>query len=378
MTEATPAISNSSSLERNTVADRLPKYIPQFDGLRAIAVMAVLVSHLAPLRLVPWLYRAEYGRVGVDLFFVLSGFLITGILLDTKDSAHYFRNFYLRRILRIWPLYYLFLAFTFLFMFSREPEAAREDAWRYWPLHVLYFQNLIPHLHWAKALTHTWSLAIEEQFYMFWPALVGFLSRRKLFAALAGMLVISNVSRIAAAHIGVSHPFLHRFTIFRLDPILLGSLVALLFRTPGISERQFRKWSIWAIVAGVGGTVACHLQSQTEPAVYAYPFIGLAFAGLMVTSLFSSPSVGVLGRILTVAPLRYIGKISYGVYLLQVPVILLFGAWMPELWLARPTFLSIFLISAAETLITIGVATISWYAYERPILGLKDRFTIRA
>src|SRR5215467_12897780 len=91
----------------------IPPYIPQFDGIRAVSILAVFVAHSEFMRALPHASFLEYGRVGVDLFFVLSGFLITGILLDSKSSPNYFRNFYARRALRIWPLYYLLLALIF-------------------------------------------------------------------------------------------------------------------------------------------------------------------------------------------------------------------------------------------------------------------------
>src|SRR6266699_2522637 len=120
----------------------VPGYIPQFDGLRGLAILLVLIGHSGFLEALPHAGMLEYARFGVDLFFVLSGFLITGILTDSKGSRHFFRNFYARRVLRIWPLYYLVLFVAFvvgpLFAPSMRPTAVSV-----WPAFVFYVQNIV-------------------------------------------------------------------------------------------------------------------------------------------------------------------------------------------------------------------------------------------
>src|ERR1700741_834818 len=159
----------------------VPRYIPQFDGLRGLAILLVLIGHSGFLEAMPDAGMLEYTRFGVDLFFVLSGFLITGILLDSKESPHYFRNFYPRRVLRIWPLYYLvlFLAFVVapLFQPAMRPTAARD-----WSAFAFYVQNIVfaHRVTYPFGLGATWSLAVEEQFYLTWPLLVFLLKKRTL------------------------------------------------------------------------------------------------------------------------------------------------------------------------------------------------------
>src|SRR5467141_2930840 len=142
----------------------VPGYIPQFDGLRGLAILSVLIGHSGFLEALPHAGMLEYTRFGVDLFFVLSGFLITGILTDSKGSRHYFRNFYLRRALRIWPLYYLVLFVAFVVVPAFAPWM-RSTAARIWPAFVFYVQNIV-FMHsktYHFALGATWSLAVEEQ-----------------------------------------------------------------------------------------------------------------------------------------------------------------------------------------------------------------------
>src|SRR6267154_3409139 len=156
----------------------VPGYIPQLDGLRGTAVILVLVGHAASfVQGLPFAGMVEYVRCTVDVFFVLSGFLTTGILLDSKGSPHYFRNFYARRSLRVWPLYYLVLFLIFVVAPLFRP-AMRPTVANIWPAFVLYVQNIRYHDIYPFGLGATWSLAIEEQFYMTWPLLV-FLFRRR-------------------------------------------------------------------------------------------------------------------------------------------------------------------------------------------------------
>lgn len=189
-------IMESATAEQNVVA-KLPTWLSahalvstgsgsrhhlqELDGLRGFAILLVLCSHLVSLppggrspfvdRLVGMILGL--GWVGVDLFFVLSGFLITGILVQSRGGPHYFRNFYARRSLRIFPLYYLFLAIaTFISPLLLSPESIltlpKEHAWVYW----LYLSNFGGKP--SEAFAHTWSLAVEEQFYLVWPAIVFF------------------------------------------------------------------------------------------------------------------------------------------------------------------------------------------------------------
>jgi peptidoglycan/LPS O-acetylase OafA/YrhL len=167
------------------------KYIGQLDGLRAVAVVFVLIGHSGPnFAHFPAArhYIAQYGATGVQMFFVLSGFLITGILLAEKDSPHYFRNFYARRGLRIWPLYYLVVIFTL------ASGAFGRHGVSWWP-YLFYVSNLTYGVDHAQPVPFgpIWSLAVEEQFYLAWPALVWMLTRKRLMAFCAVLMVVCPI-----------------------------------------------------------------------------------------------------------------------------------------------------------------------------------------
>jgi peptidoglycan/LPS O-acetylase OafA/YrhL len=171
------------------------EYIPAFDGLRAVAIIGVLLFHLGGTTF-------SVGWTGVILFFVLSGYLITGILLDAKGSGGYFRNFYIRRALRIFPAYYLVLLLTAATIYIVAPTSPVFGPGAFeWNYFIFYVQN-----YWlgiqayqtplAGILGHTWTLAIEEQFYLIWPAIVYFLGRRALVVFCIALLVLSPIVRV--------------------------------------------------------------------------------------------------------------------------------------------------------------------------------------
>src|SRR6185312_12498830 len=200
--------------------------IPQLDGLRAIAISMVLVSHF-------WTYPANTtalnrlfssGWLGVDLFFVLSGYLITSILLRTRDSATYFRTFYMRRILRIFPPYYLLLLIVLVLLPLARPlggELAAEQ-WTFW----LFLGNFFLAHGWQMLrIDLTWSLAIEEQFYLVWPALVRYCNR--IGPVCIAICIGLPIVRIALWESGVGWMWLHLMMPLRADSFAWGALVAL-------------------------------------------------------------------------------------------------------------------------------------------------------
>src|SRR5215467_6870233 len=299
----------------------IPSYIPQFDGIRAISILAVFVAHSEFVRALPHAGVLEYGRVGVDLFFVLSGFLITGILLDSKSRANYFRNFYARRALRIWPLYYLLLALIFLALpaFNPSMRNATHLTWLYFGAYV---QNLFTHLPIPFGLQPTWSLAIEEQFYISWPVLVALLRKRDLVILLSCLIGISLSLRIIGYEHGASLKFIHNFTLCRLDAVSFGSLSAIWLRSRFCTVELWRRTGRRLVVIGVLGTVVARATFGSESTVFSYTFIAAGFTGFLCVALASDPRQSFLGRVLSLDFLRYIGKISYGLYLLHMPIFL--------------------------------------------------------
>jgi peptidoglycan/LPS O-acetylase OafA/YrhL len=336
----------------------------------------VLLFHLErPADARPFLPQ---GWVGVDLFFVLSGFLITGLLLDGKGEPGQLKHFYARRVLRIFPLYYTVLAIVFLGM----PALAREGAEAYpashAPAYLLYVQNLVlpliePGGGVPVTLSHTWSLAIEEQFYLVWPWLVLLLPRRWL----AGLLVLVLVAAPLARHSVLSETprhwyaywFVYKNTLLHVDGLAAGSLLAIAAR--GLSERALRAGSLalaltalpatlWLLHALTRGGVLHYPYEATSPLVGSALFTGLAlgFAGVLGVALTvrSRP----LDVALTNRPAVWLGRVSYGVYVFHFPVFLALRSRG-----LHP------LVPVAATLL---VAALSWRFLEQPFLRLKARF----
>src|SRR5580704_1561560 len=205
------------------------KKIPQLDAVRGIAVLLVLLHNTGQYPSLHLHLISDNGWMGVDLFFVLSGLLITGILLDTKQSAGYFKNFYVRRCLRIWPLYYSLLFFMFVvvrFLNSSEYHLVVETSSPWWAF-PLFLQNFLLAIstNAAGPLGVTWSLAIEEQFYLVWPLVVRFCSITQVRQLAIAEICLSPMLRY---YLWLHHVDLYTSIFCRLDGLMAGALLALL------------------------------------------------------------------------------------------------------------------------------------------------------
>src|SRR6266403_110376 len=354
----------------------VPGYIPQFDGLRGLAILLVLIGHSGFLEELPHAGMLEYTRFGVDLFFVLSGFLITGILTDSKGSQHYFRNFYARRALRIWPLYYLvlFVAFVVAPLFA---PSMRPTAVSVWPAFVFYVQNIVFAYRstYPFGLGATWSLAIEEQFYLTWPVLVFLLKRQTLSIVSVCLVVVSTSVRLTSYFHGAPPTFPHMFTLARLDSIAFGCLAALWLRSPTCTLARWRVRSYQFLGFGLGSTVLARILMHRNSSIVSYTFLAMAFTGLLGISLISDPRLSLLGRSLSLDWLRNIGKISYGLYLWHLPLFILWVRLLGSPRFLRPYPVARNLLSFVSLLLLVlVVATISWRVFEQPILRLKEIF----
>jgi peptidoglycan/LPS O-acetylase OafA/YrhL len=226
-------------------------FMPELDGLRAVAILLVFLVHvrgLVPATKLPILLIQVYlglGWVGVDLFFVLSGFLITGILLDTREARNYFRGFYARRTLRIFPLYYSVLTAVILIgMWINTSEVAEvlplpADRW----LYFTYLTNWLGlwKAHWgpdyANFLAHFWSLAVEEQFYLVWPLMVWLIPSRFLPRVAAALAVTAAIVRwIWVLHSG-EQVAISLATVCRMDSLFVGAIAACIVRNAGVMQR---------------------------------------------------------------------------------------------------------------------------------------------
>ena len=360
----------------NAMSFFIPRYIPQFDGLRGIAILLVLIAHSGFLEALPHAAALGFARLGVDLFFVLSGFLITGILADSKGSSHYFRNFYVRRALRIWPLYYLVLLVAFLVGPVLEPSL-RSTAATVWPAYVFYVQNIafVNSSTYHFALGATWSLAVEEQFYLTWPLLVFLLKKRALGIFAALLIVVSLSLRLVGHFHGASFGFLYFFTLTRLDSIAFGCLAALWLRSSSCTLAGWRRRAYQFLGLGIGGTILARILVPSNTLVVGFTFLAILFTGLLSISLVSDPHSTVLGRILSAGWLRYIGKISYGLYLLHFPIFVVWARFINShnFCSSHPVTQNL-LGFAGQMLFAVTAASLSWRLFEEPILRLKELF----
>jgi peptidoglycan/LPS O-acetylase OafA/YrhL len=339
------------------------KRVPELDGLRGVAVLLVLIHNTCMSPSLHLGLLVTNGWMGVDLFFVLSGFLITGILRDSRRSEGYFKRFYARRCLRIWPLYYSVLLFMFVIVpFIRPSEAytvfnARSSPW--WS-YLLFVQNfLVPVPTMATGLLAvTWSLAIEEQFYLVWPLVVWVFSEADLRKIVLVAICISPLLRLYLSLHGVN---IYSNTFCRLDGLLAGACLALIIRSKGFVPSQFviRAWVTLVI------SVPLALLLEVLHARWVgFSFIALAAVSFVYLALFSRWTW--LQTLLTSRFLVYTGTISYGIYLLEkIPVDV-----AKSLHLDKHQFLAFPITVVA----TYAMATLSWKFIESPFLRLKGFF----
>lgn len=374
-----------------------PRHQPELDGIRGIAILAVLLSHgVGTLAVLPhhmpharWVSLVSFaltpGWGGVDLFFVLSGFLITGILLRTHESKTYYLSFYARRILRIFPIYYLFLTLTLIaghiwLSFEADLPATATERLSYF----FYLQNW-PFFwgSWA-GLTSIWgvfwSLAVEEQFYLIWPTLVRFLSVRVMLGlCLVGFMMGTPLRWLVLHHLtGVSEGVLH-FPLSRLDGLFLGAACALYRKLSGRAVPLI--WAGVSFAAGAAMLLSIATFHPTEMfgvGVHISIFGVTAFALMSVGLVAASQHpVGWLQHALTRRPLILAGRYSYGMYVYHLVIYLGFA------WLARRispatggefnVFLAVAYMATAILSVT-GIAALSFHFFEQPFLRLKRFF----
>jgi peptidoglycan/LPS O-acetylase OafA/YrhL len=346
----------------------MDKHLPQLDGIRGLAILIVVSGHLLVFNVGMNLKTlGPLPPVGVDLFFVLSGFLITRILLDARSQPHYFRNFYMRRALRIWPLYFAALVLFFGVTNHRVQALTFNSAQVHWPVFVLYIQNLwYPHLDLLvpAALTVTWSLAVEEQFYTVWPFLVRNFSAITLTGALCLTIAIAPLARLAAPHLGFE-PYTN--PLCRFDAMAMGGIVAIWILHKKPSRIQALKVAAWLIVFAAVAECACHFAGWTHS--LSKTILSSAFTALLLLALYSD----IAAKLLSNPVLRYFGKISYCLYLCHLVVAALVGTALP----AGGSLVLRLTRCAMVLLGSVTVAELSWRFFEKPILGLKRYFPTR-
>lgn len=366
-------------------------FIPALDGLRGVAIILVMLHHFTYYRPTSGI-DALTGDVvfffwtGVDLFFVLSGFLITGILLDTRDNERYFTTFYARRTLRIFPLYYLvlFLAFVVLPQFPVvHPVLVGNDQvqahWPYW----FYVANFsIANGGWVHGWVDvSWSLAIEEQFYLVWPLLIWLCPPRVMAVLCAVIFVAQPVGRVFARATDVATLSIFVLPWFRLDGFAIGALLAFAQRR-GLLP-LIDRWVPVIVITGVAGIILCTIMGGDTwwwnrwMQQYGYSLIAIT-GGAMLVSAITRPAASLWPRMLSAGWLRAFGKYSYGLYLIHAPVMravreYVFNPSEYERFGIGPWIAQVVYYGAA-TAPTFALAWLSWRLFEAPILRLKARF----
>jgi peptidoglycan/LPS O-acetylase OafA/YrhL len=364
-----------------------PKYIAALDGIRGLAILLVLLIHIQQTGVVP----AEFhllnlvmhgGWCGVDLFFVLSGFLITLGLLDSKGSSNYFSAFYMRRVLRIFPLYYTVLA-SVIVCSALFAHYMIFPSWRGWiPQHLLFVENWW--MPWKdltnNVLAHFWSLGIEEQFYFVWPACVWLLPRRRL--AVLSVAVCAAVLALRFYVIQHYNPLplvVFMNTVTRVDTLMVGALCAIVMRDRTLLA-HVRRWlptvaaigacCVAVIVVGVRGISAQRYYTQT----LGFTALALTFGPLVMWAYLFRGSSNWYDRFFSMRPLTDLGKYSYGIYVYHYPVIviakMLFGT---SAWFGHDNLRGL-LFSFGAVVIAICVAVVSYELFEKRFLRLKRYF----
>jgi peptidoglycan/LPS O-acetylase OafA/YrhL len=320
------------------------EHYPALDGLRAIAILFVMATHASP-------HLAPGGKVGVDMFFVLSGFLITGVLLRPQNSL---RFFYVRRVQRLFPALLCTVALSYFLWPYTNPVS------RFLPsaLKAIFYVTNISQMHGSMlgCLGHTWSLSAEEQFYALWPlALFAIPALRTNWKAIGGLILCAVVGRIALLH---SVPALVGYfsPLVRVDELLTGAALSV----AGASLLTIGKL---APLSALGAIAFClsYSGSWATSATVVIPVVSFGTATIIATCV--TPSQSLLKTVLSTRPFVWIGKRSYGIYLYHMPIFFSLGRSLEPYGLA---------ISAlVPSAVTIVIAHISYTFIEQPILSVR-------
>jgi peptidoglycan/LPS O-acetylase OafA/YrhL len=392
-----------------------PAHLPALDGVRGLAILLVIWFHqtiyFQPAAGPDLIYKrlARMGWCGVDLFFVLSGFLITGILLDARDRAarpgRYFGHFYARRTLRIFPLYYAVLVGLILVLpllaqlvggglafASAEQDSLRaHQAW-YW----LYVSNFFAARHgWLEngVADVLWSLSIEEQFYLVWPAVVWFAGRRRLVWICLGLIALAPATRLALVAWGARPIVAYVVTPARVDTLAIGALLAALVRSGPDALAQLVRLAR-PVLACTGAAIAllvlwrAFLMAEPgqvvmidyDPVMLTVGLSLLAvFFGALLVVVVGADASAPLARVFRAAPLRFFGVYSYAIYLfhLGVQALLMRGlgpleARVPQLAGSALPAQAVFHVVTTGACVAVALA--SWHLWEKHWLALKRYF----
>ncbi len=367
-----------------------PFYRPELDTLRLVAFLGVFAFHIIPhdqsfyqahhfLRpaVVPLICAISgAGAFGVDLFFALSAYLITVLLLREKQirGEINIKSFYIRRVCRIWPLYFFFIALAAvipLWDATQHLGSAYIAGYLLLAGNWIYAVKGIP----VSVAIPLWSISIEEQFYLVWPLMLRRMSRTRIMYAAGILLALGNVARIILVSLHVSGGAAEYNTLVRIDAIALGIFVACVFgdRAPRFSLMKRLAMvaislSLWFVISAFAGLNAPRAPAPVLGTIVGRPAVALAATGLLIAFL-GAPATGL--KVLTNPAPKYLGKISYGLYVYH----------MVGLLLARHVFgtnsvMGYLGYAMLGLVLTVALASISYRWLESPFLRLKDRFAV--
>ncbi|TRW22589.1 acyltransferase [Flavobacterium zepuense] len=346
------------------------QHFNELDGVRAIAALMVMFFHFfkeftATDKLLVLIQKvAIFGQTGVSLFFVLSGFLITRILINTKSTPNFFYNFYLRRTVRIFPLYYLFLIIYFFVVPALEHTqiVPFNEQIYFW----VYLQNIGMTFNWnLSGPNHYWSLAVEEHFYMIWPLLVYYLSKKGIKIAIFGIIIMALITRILLINNGYG---VFYFTFARVDELALGALLAIWEINERLKSENSKKFLLLALTALVptillwtvtGGKGLDIIQ------ITKFILLALCYLGL-IGWLITVNETNIIKKSLKHKWLSYTGKISYGLYVYHPLCFMLI-----KRHLQPDNILLYFVLCFVSAFI---LASMSYYLFESKFLHFKKYF----
>ncbi|MFC1719536.1 acyltransferase family protein [Pseudomonadota bacterium] len=353
--------------------------MPQLDGLRAVAVGLVILSHWTGLKIL-----SPGGHIGVQIFFVLSGFLISGILLVARDAAAsaqrnrfgVFRAFYIRRFLRIFPAYYAVLAVAFIVGIPPVRESI------YW--HVLYLSNFYVAYtgEWLGYVGHFWSLAVEEQFYLVWPFVVLLFPKNKLHKLIVGLILFSIGFRyMIGPAIGLSSIAIYVSPFSSLDSLMVGAWLALRVNSSaesGIKAPQAlsSKWIVifFAVYTGLAILNSAPVVEKYSSILGPIERTFFLMGALVLVARASSGINGPVGQFLQSAALVFVGKISYGIYLMHNFTPYILENILIKTGIGSFDKLPRFIEFTVNLLFLVVIASLSWFLFEKRINSIKKYF----
>jgi peptidoglycan/LPS O-acetylase OafA/YrhL len=373
------------SSDDNVAAAAVSPHIPALDGIRALAILLVIPHNIDVIRspypavVFPLVAVMHAGWVGVQLFFVLSGFLITGNLLDTQRAGNYYSAFIARRALRILPLYFgvLFAALVLAPLVVIPPNDLRTTLHNQVWLWTFLSNWTAPYGGTVTGFSHFWSLAVEEQFYLLWPFVVARCRPKQLLWICGAVVCAALLSRWALLRAHFSDDALYMFTPARMDALALGAAAAALVRSATVKARlqRMRRWIAVAAVAVLlvdAAVTQVFVSYNPRSQLYGYTLLALGFALIvLLTALPTAGAPGVGTRLLAWKPLRLIGRYSYGMYVFHLPLHVYFGSSLLHR-LAHHVTTGVALVYTVATIAGSFIAAAASYElYERHFLSLK-------